>query len=224
MKLLLTSDGIRNKAISNALFELVGKKPEDTSLVFVPTASNMEGGDKTCLIDDLINLKNQNFKSIDIVDISAVDKDVWLPRFEEADILFFGGGNSYYLMEWFNKSGLTELLPELLKTKVYAGLSAGSMILGKELGLKISQVLYNEDLDRTEEMNGLGLIDFYFLAHLNSEFFPNIKDNLKEGKIKEIVKNMNEKVYALDDNSALKITDGKIEVVGEGKYLILNEK
>ena len=46
MKLLLTSNGLANESISKALFELVGKKPEDTSLVFIPTASNVEIGDK----------------------------------------------------------------------------------------------------------------------------------------------------------------------------------
>ena len=46
MKLLLTSAGIKNKTIAKALFELVGKKPADISLVFIPTASNVEKGDK----------------------------------------------------------------------------------------------------------------------------------------------------------------------------------
>ncbi|MDO8424039.1 MAG: peptidase E, partial [bacterium] len=89
MKLLLTSGGITNKSIAKALFELVGKKPEDTSLVFIPTASNIEKGDKDWLINDLINLKKQPFKSISITDISAVPEVVWRPQMEEADILFF---------------------------------------------------------------------------------------------------------------------------------------
>ena len=46
MKLLLTSGGITNKSIAQALFGLVGKKPEDASLVFISTASNVEKGDK----------------------------------------------------------------------------------------------------------------------------------------------------------------------------------
>ena len=89
MKLLLTSGGITNKSIADALFDLVGKKPEDTSVVFIPTAANIDKGDKTWLIDDLINLKRQNFKSIDIADISAVEQKIWRPKLEEADILFF---------------------------------------------------------------------------------------------------------------------------------------
>ncbi|MBI2065388.1 MAG: Type 1 glutamine amidotransferase-like domain-containing protein [Candidatus Yanofskybacteria bacterium] len=219
MKLLLTSGGITNKSIADALFELVGKRPEDTSLVFIPTASNVEKGDKDWLINDLINLKNLNLKEIDIADISAIGKELWLPRMEEADVLFFGGGNSYHLMEWLNKSGLTEILPELLKNKVYVGLSAGSMVTGKDLALIQSQILYGEDWERKEDMAGLNFVDFYFFPHLNSLHF-NLR---KEDIIRDAVKDIDGKVYAMDDNSALKIVDGKIEIISEGKYLIFDK-
>ncbi|MFZ2205787.1 MAG: Type 1 glutamine amidotransferase-like domain-containing protein [Minisyncoccia bacterium] len=218
MKLLLTSSGITNKSIAKALFDLVGKKPEDTSIVFIPTASNIEIGDKTWLIDDLVNLKNLNFKSIEIADISAVDEKIWRPKMEEADVLFFEGGNTYHLMEWINKSGLTSLLPELLKNKVYVGVSAGSMVTNKNLALEISQIVYGEDLDKTEEMPGLNFVDFYFLPHLNNSYFKNVREDL----IKETVKDMPEKIYALDDDSALKVIDGKVEVISEGKWFEIN--
>lgn len=218
MKLLLTSGGLMNRSIANALFDLVGKKPEETSLVFIPTAANVEKGDKGWLIDDLVNLKRQNFKSIDIADLSAIGRELWLPKMEEADVLFFGGGNTYHLMEWINKSGIVKLLPELLKTKVYVGLSAGSMVTNKSLALKISQIVYGEDLDKTHEMPGLNYVDFYFLPHLNSPYFK----KLRKENIEEITKGMSEKIYAMDDQSALKVIDGKIEVVSEGEWFELN--
>lgn len=218
MKLLLTSGGITNKSIASALADLVGKKLEDTSVVFIPTASNVEVGDKTWFIEDLINLKKQNFKSIEIADISAVDEKIWRPKFEEADILFFEGGNTYHLMGWINKSGLIKLLPGLLKNKVYVGVSAGSMVTNKDLALQISQIVYEEDLDQTKEMDGLNFVDFYFLPHLNSEHFQKLREDI----IRETTKGMLEKIYALDDNSALKVIDGKVEVVSEGKWLEIN--
>lgn len=219
MKLLLTSGGIANKSIIDALFDLVGKKLEDTSLVYIPTASNAEKGDKTWLINDLINLKKQNFKSIDIADISAVEEKIWRPKLEEADIIYFEGGDTYHLMKWIKGSGLASLLPELLKTKVYVGVSAGSMVTSKDLVLKISQIVYEEDLDKTEEMPGLNFVDFYFLPHLNSTYFKKVRENF----IKENAKGMSEKIYALDDNSALKVVDGKVEVISEGKWFVINE-
>lgn len=218
MKLLLTSGGITNDSIAKALFDLVGKRPEETSLVFIPTASNVEVGDKSWLIEDLTNLKNQNFKSIDIVDISAVDKSVWLPKFESADVLFFEGGNTYHLMRWINKSGLAEIMPQLLENKVYVGVSAGSMVICPDLTLNVSQIVYEEDLDETEELAGLNLVDFYFIPHLNSEYFKKSREDI----IKDAVKDKTEKFYALDDNSALKVVDGKVEVISEGEWFEIN--
>lgn len=217
MKLLLASGGITNKSITDALFDLVGKKPEDTSLVFIPTAANVEMGDKGWLIDDLANLKKQNFKSIDIADISAVGEKVWRPKFEHADVLFFGGGDSYHLMEWMKKSGLAKMLPEFLKTKVYVGLSAGSVVTSPDLDIKLSQVIYGEDFEK-ESIPGLNLVDFYFLPHLNSPDFPACREeNIREG-----AKELTRKIYALDDQSALKVIDGKVEVVSEGKWILIN--
>ncbi len=217
MKLLLTSGGLTNKSIEKALIELVGKKPEDTALVFIPTASNVEMGEKDWLINDLININKQNFKSVKITDISAVPESIWRPQLEESDVLFFEGGNTYHLMRWINKSGLAKLLPDLLKNKVYVGLSAGSMVTGPDLALKLSQIIYGDDLEETM-LDGLNLVDFYFLPHLNSPYFP----LRMEEKIREVGQTFERKIYALDDQSALKVVDGKVEVISEGKYIEVN--
>ncbi len=218
MRLLLTSAGLTNESITNALIDLVGKKAGDISLVFIPTASNIEKGDKGWLIDDLINLKKQNFKSIDIVDISALKKKIWLEKFESADILIFGGGNTYHLMKWIKKSGLKKILPKLLKTKVFFGISAGSMVTSKNLGTDIEKNLYEEKSNLNKNMPGLNFINFYFLPHLNSSYFPKLNENV----IKDMVKDIKEKIYIMDDNSALKIIDTKVEIISQGKYIILN--
>jgi len=217
MKLLLTSAGITNKSIAKALFDLVGKKPEDITLVVIPTASNLDRGDKGWLIDDLINLKKLGLKSIEITDISAVDESIWKPSLEGADVLFFEGGNNYHLMRWLNKTGLTEMLPELLKDKVYVGVSAGSMVTNPDLNLVISKQVYEEDTQETEELSGLGFVNFYFLPHLNSKWFKKVNKENIEGVSKEISR----PIYALDDDSALKVVDGKIEVVSEGEWFVI---
>lgn len=40
--------------------------------------------------------------------------------------------------------------------------------------------------------------------------------------MKELAKEIQEKVYVLDDNSALKVVDGKVEVISEGKWFLIN--
>lgn len=220
MKLLLTSSGLTNNSIAKALFDLTGKTPEETTVVFVPTASNIETGNKDWFITDLINLKKQNFKSIEITDISTVDEEIWKPSFERADVLFFEGGDAYHLMRWLNRTGLSNTLSELLKDKVYVGVSAGSMVTNPDLNLKLSQQVYEEDRLKTEEMKGLNFVNFYFLPHLNSEWFK----KLRRENIEKVAENITIPIYALDDESAIKIIDDKIEVVSEGDWFVLNEK
>lgn len=220
MKLLLTSAGLSNQSIANALFELTGKRPEETTVVFIPTASNVEAEDKGWLINDLVNLKKQNFKCIEITDISAVDEKIWKPSLERADVLFFEGGNTYHLMRWLNKSGLTKLLPELLKNRVYVGVSAGSMVTNPDLSIKLFQVIYDKDRLDTGQLKGLDYVDFYFLPHLNSEWF----EKMTRENVEKAAQGINKPVYALDDDSAIKIVDGKLEVVSEGEWFVINEK
>ena len=219
MKLLLTSDGITNKSITKALFELVGKKPEETRLTFIPTAMNFSSGDKSWFADALFEIRNLNLKHLDIVDISALPKEVWLPRLESADVLFFSGGTSVHLMYCLRKSGLIDLLPGLLKTKVYAGLSAGSTVAAPDIGLSRKEAkIKHEKIFGYNSEEGLGLVDFYVQAHLNSPEFP----ERSEKSLSEFAKSFGKTIYALDRNSALKIIDGKVEVISEGKYLKLN--
>jgi len=215
MKLLLTSNGLSNQSIADAFIGLIGKPVEESTIAFIPTAANVDEGDKGWLIDDLYNIKKQGFGSVDIVDISALPKEVWLPRLEAADALFFSGGNSPHLMYWLEKSGLAELLPGLLKSKVYAGISAGSIVAAKTLKLsnKDKQLYYEEQFGYKAK-KALGLMDFHVRPHFNSPHFPNIRDD----KLKEVTKEISETIYAIDDSSAVMVVDGKIEVISEGKW------
>src|SRR3989344_2564990 len=219
MKLLLTSDGITNKSIAKALFELVGKPPSETRLAFVPTAVNATPGDKSWFVQALYEIKCLGLKHLDIVDFSAVPKNIWFPMMEEADVLFFCGGNSCHLMRCLKETGLVNMLPKFLETKVYAGLSAGCTITTPDLSLASEKTkLEYKKLCGYDSEEALHLVDFYFQAHLNSPLFP---DRTEEGmKIK--AQNFNKKIYALDHDSALKVVDGKVEIVSEGKYLELN--
>ncbi|MFA5644565.1 MAG: Type 1 glutamine amidotransferase-like domain-containing protein [Patescibacteria group bacterium] len=218
MKLLLTSSGLANDAIKKVFFDLVGKQPEEISLAFIPTASNVETGDKSWLAEDIQSLENLGLGVVNTVDISAVERSVWEAQLRSADVLFFEGGNNFYLMDWVNKSGLVDLLPEFLETKVYVGVSAGSMITGPDLLLSVSQQLYEEDLEKTENMAGLNLVDFYILPHYNSSYFSLVRE---EG-IRSVVEGIRKKIYVLDDDSAVKVEGDRVEVIGSGDCLEIN--
>lgn len=213
MKLLLTSAGLSNKTIVQALENLLGKPSQGVRLAFIPTAANVEEGDKSWMITDLVNYVKAGIE-VDIVDISALPKNNWLPRLEQAQVLFFGGGNTFHLMHWVKKSGLQNELSRLLKSRVYGGISAGSCIAGPTIYNSV-QNLFGEKYELTIK-KGLGLVDFQFIPHLNSPFFENIRDK----NLKQASKNMKEVVYALDDSSAIVVRDGDVQVVSEGEWKV----
>ena len=216
MKLLLTSDGITNPSIVKALFDLVGKKPEDTTLAFIPTAMNMARGDKSWFVDMLYGIKQLRLKNLDIVDISALPKNVWLPKLEAADALFFCGGSAPHFMNSMKKSGLIDVLPELLKTKVYASNSAASTATAPDLSLSNPKVRSEyKDVFDYDENDGLNFVDFYTQSHLNNPQYP----ERTESSLSERAKDFSKTFYAIDHDSALKVIDGKVEVISEGKYL-----
>ncbi|KKR78054.1 MAG: Peptidase S51 dipeptidase E [Candidatus Curtissbacteria bacterium GW2011_GWA1_40_9] len=219
MKLLLTSNGLCNRSIIDALADLLEKRFEKSSIAFIPTAANVEVGDKHWLVNDLDNCRKAGFETIDIVDISALTKDQWRPRLDVADVLLFGGGNTFHLIYWIRKSGLDKLLPHYLKTKIYVGISAGSIIMGKSIFLSHAKKLYYPDFKGTPDERFLELVDFSIRPHLNNKpNFPQVNAKI----IGEYAKKLPETIYALDDKSAIKVTDGKIEVITEGSYLIFN--
>lgn len=220
MKLLLTSGGITNETIAEALLDLVGKPAEEIVVAFIPTAANVDGNDKGWFINDLINLKDQKYKMIDIVDISALPRWNWKSRLKMADVLLFSGGNTSHLMKWMKKSSLEKLLPELLKTRVYVGISAGSIITSPTLALSNqSTALWYKEKFKFEAKEGLGFINFYIRPHLNSPHHPHSRKKL----LVETAKQVPETIYALDDQMALKVVNGKIEIIGEGECLIFNK-
>jgi dipeptidase E len=220
MKLLLTSAGITNQILIDALAKLIGRPFSETKMVFIPTAANAEEGDKDWLIDDMVRFKDLKPEYLDIVDISALPKEDVIRRLNNADVLIFGGGNNFYLMDWINKLGLDKELPEILKDKVYVGISAGSMIAGRMIDNAWDEKLYGE-VSHRGDYKALDWYDLYVLPHLYSPYFAIRTLDVVE----EAVKDMDYPVYAIDDDSAIMIDGDDISVVSSGnKYRVFDKK
>jgi len=222
MKLLLTSNGLSNDSIADAFAKLIGKEPKDSRVAFIPTAANPERDSKGWLIDDLHNIKQRGY-FVDIVELTAFKPEELRAILKNMDAVFVGGGNSFYLSYWMQKTGLFEFLPEFIKTKVYAGISAGSMVAGSSLlpsqALndldKLKDVDYGEDAPVGQGSGGtLNFVDIVFRPHLNSPDFPRVREEI----LQQVTPFIKSPMYALDDESALKIIDGNIEVISEGKW------
>lgn len=227
MKLLLTSQSIHNKSIESALRELLVKPSAECTAVYISTSQNGAVGDKSWLLQNLNDAHNMGWKSFEIIDLAAMinlPKSMWWDRIFAADVLFVGGGANFYLGYWLEKSGLADALPELLKTKVYVGSSAGSMIITRSLitaskplkqiaaGQLLNMETYGPEGQRSPR--SLDLADILLRPHYKASEYPNVTDEL----LQKVANQNNVPLYAIDDESALKIVDGSVEVVSEGKW------
>ncbi len=228
MKLLLTSYGITNHKIADALNDLIGKESKDIKIAFIPTGAHGNRGSKYFLIDNLSAIKNYGYQ-VDIVELAAHEPDVLKKILSDSDVIFFGGGNCFYLSYWMQKRGLFDFLPELLETRVFAALSVGSMIAGNSFRLSSQALEYQGDLT-DEVMENLGpvgessaktlhLVDFVFKPHFNS---PEKYEFRNEDYIRSVANRVDKPIYAIDDQSALKIIDGNVEVISDTPWLLLN--
>jgi len=224
MKLLLTSSGINNKSIHNALVELLGKPIAEANALFVPTgvypfrggqyyAWNPIGGDAAPRMCQL------GWKSIGILELSvlpSIDRDKWLPTLEEADALLVWGGDPLFISYWMHQSGLTGLLPSLLDNLVYVGVSAERSCAGNPLTSEkiVFSSAKGEVSGTLVTANGMGLTKFAVIPHFkNKDHFASSSTNAEKWASKLPVP-----VYAIDDATAIKVTDSNIEVISEGRW------
>ncbi|HMK98062.1 MAG TPA: Type 1 glutamine amidotransferase-like domain-containing protein [Acidimicrobiales bacterium] len=217
MKLLLTSAGIKNASIYDALVDLLGKPIAESSALCIPTAAygHPMGGPGAAwrfitgrATTPLCELGWKSLGVLELTALPSIDEEHWVPMVRETDALLAGGGDSLYLCYWMRQSGLAELLPSLGEA-VWVGVSGGSMVLTPNVGEDF--VLWNPPggSDRA-----LGVVDFSLFPHLDHENMP---DNSMAAAEKWAA-GIAAPAYAIDDQTAIKVTDGAVEIVSEGHW------
>ena len=217
MKLLLTSGGVTNTSIHNALVDLLAKPIAESHALCIPTA---QWGHPMCgpasvrrfgVDDTPATMCNLGWKSVGVLELTAlpsIGKDRWVPWVLEADVLLVDGGDATYLCHWMRQSGLADLVPSLPDT-VWVGVSAGSMVMTPRVGAYFVEWPSAPD-DRT-----LGVVNFSIFPHL--DVFPTNTMAAAE----RWAADMPGPAYVLDDQSALKVADGAVEVISEGHWKLL---
>lgn len=220
MRLLLTSAGISNTSIRNALIDLLGKAIADSSALCIPTAAYaMPGG--ASMAHRMINgsavtpLCGLGWKSLGVLELTSlpsIDEEQWVGLVRETDALLVGGGDPLYLCHWMRQSGVADLLPSLQRA-VYVGVSAGSLVMAPNIGESFVGWRPPGGGDRT-----LGLVDFAMFPHLDHERMP---DN-SMASAETWAAGMAVPAYAIDDQTAVQVFDDTVEVVSEGHWKLFN--
>ena len=226
MRLLLTSAGIANASIHDTLVDLLGKPVAESSALFVPTAVYPfpEGAGmawKAICGKAPSPLCELGWKSLGVLELTAlptIRQESWLPMLRETDALLVWGGDVLYLCHWMRQSGLADLLPSLSES-VYVGVSAGSIALTPyncDAEFNLQYVPAGSDMAE-ESDRALALVDFALRVHLDREGFP----DSSLINIERWAAGIPVPTYAIDDQTAIKVTDGRVEVVSEGQWKLL---
>ena len=240
MKLLLTSGGISNPSITDALVDLLGKPITQANALFVPTAIYPFPGGANSAFAAISGkapspVAELGWKSLGVLELTAlpsIERDIWVNAVQQTDALLVWGGDPVYLAYWLKHSGLAELfssLPDL----VYLGVSGGAIAMASTFG----EVYWDppncagERLE-TEVMafavpggeksatfvmaEGAGMVDFAIIPHVE---FDDLRDvaNAARWAARQAMP-----TYAIDDQTALKVVGGVVEVVSEGEWRLLN--
>jgi dipeptidase E len=218
LRLLLTSGGVTNTSIGDALVDLLGRPTKDATALCIPTA---QWGHPRCgpvSVQGFVSgvppwggLTSMGWKSLGLLELTAlptIGAERWVPWVEEADVLLVDGGDATYLCHWMRESGLAELLPALTDT-VWVGVSAGSMVMTPRIGADFVGWPSAAD-DRT-----LGVVDFSIFPHLDA--FPG--NTMTEAD--RWARDIGGPAYVLDDQSAIKVTGGTSEVISEGTWKLV---
>ncbi len=217
-RLLLTSAGLRNETLLTALRDMLGTPFEAANLVYIPTASLAEPGDKTWLVRSLTRLHGLGWRELDVVELNGLPAPVVLDRIRRADVVYAEGGNHYHLARSISGNGLAEGFLEALESRVYVGVSAGSMIFSRNLTAHSADVIGDTAdlrlLGATEVASPFGLFDWYLKPHLDSPDFPDRDDAWAD----RIAARADFPGYRIDDDTAIRVRDGALDVVSEGRW------
>jgi dipeptidase E len=243
MRLLLTSAGVTNASIQDTLVEMLGKPIAESNALFIPTGIYPFPGGPGMAFRAISGkapsrLADLGWKSLGILELSvlpSIDESAWVPTVRDADALLVWGGDPLFIANWMRRSGLTDLLPTLRSEAVYVGVSAGAMAAastfvetyhepprGNDRPLKSEDIVFatpEGDVDRTLVTGlGAGLVDFALIPHLDNPDHP----DASLANAEKWAARIPAPTYAIDDNTALKVVDGTVEVISEGDWKLFN--
>ena len=225
MRFLLCSSGISNPSIHDALIELLDKPIAESNALCIPTGVQPFPGGPAPVYRFISGSTRSpmcglGWKSLEVLELTAlpgVKRDDWIPAVQQADALLVWGGSPLYLCYWMRQSGLAELLPSLRPETVYVGTSGGAMVATPDFG----GTSYDESEPLTASDEALGLVDFSVFPHLDRE------DGLPPSPPEEIeawAAGLSVPAYVIDDQTAINVVDGNVDVVTDGRWELITPK
>ena len=144
-----------------------------------------------------------------------VDLEKLKGKFEKADVIYVGGGDTVFMIEEWKKSGMLGLIKDAYERGVIlAGLSAGAICWFTDIYTDSAAAL--GEGDKYAMFKGLGWVEGKISPHYGSRMLD----------FDEIVCYNLQRAYAIEDDAALVIEDGEIvgSVSSGGKAWLLERE
>jgi dipeptidase E len=197
---------------------MVGKPFGSANLVYVPTASVAEAGDQSWIVADMSRLHGLGWREFNVLELNGLPQQMVLDRLLQADVIYVQGGNHYHLARSITGNDLAGGFLEALESRVYVGVSAGSMIFSRNLTEHSADVIGDTAdlhvLGARTVQSPFGLFDWYVKPHLYSLDFAERDDAWAD----RIVRRADFPIYFIDDETAVRVVDGTVDVISEGRW------
>lgn len=154
MRLLLMSSIFTNEVLKKAFINLLSKPPSENK-VLITHARAMLTRDITILSE--LGILKENISTFYTVSPGK-------PNLSKVDVLLVQGGNAFYYLSQIKKQGYWDAIRDYVgKGGVYAGISAGSMIMSPTVDENLT---WDENFDRLKDVSGFGFVPFYLRLNI----------------------------------------------------------
>lgn len=215
--IILTANG---KFLYNYSIDTYLPKPlADCKIAYIITAATKmdETGEveKARLRDHIRRYKEKmdelhyHYTEIDIAGLSEQEVKTTLSNY---DIVLVEWGNPFYLLQVVRETGFQKVMEELMKQwVVYIGKSAGSYIACPSLVVSTWSKL-SFDRCGVSDLTATNRVPFFVKAHYTPEMYDILNIH---------VQTINAPLYALNNDQALVIHDGQVELIGGWEEVII---
>lgn len=207
MKIILYSGGTEkeNRLLNGRALELT--QTETPKLTLIPSSSLFADEDFKYFVEDFSKLGVQRFMHfcVDIPFTQTLLKEVL-----KSDLIFLGGGNTFYFLKHLKKNKMFEHFRVFLKRGgVLCGLSAGAIVLTPHV-----HTASFPHFDRDE--NPWDMKHLSAMRQVNFEFFPHYKNSKRyDEELLFHSKNSHRPLYACSDGGGIVVEKEVLSFYGK---------
>ncbi len=215
--MLILIGGAEDKRDDKAILKKILEKTKAKNIIIIPTASYYSREVHNAYYDAFRNLDVKQIEAFDIRYADEADKQEYHEKLENADLIYFTGGDQTKLIKTLRDSDLLKKIDNAFRTNNLhiAGTSAGAAAAGMITIYEGDYKGFNKDTVST--MPGFGFIDDLIVdTHfLSRERIPRLTQFLISEQITRGI--------GIDEDTAVFVhPDLRMEVYGSGMVTIIN--